>query len=62
MDKPAVRLKSGPKPRSSSLRQRAIAVGKPYHAVWQRVNVFGWSEDDALTVPLLASGKRRVKV
>jgi hypothetical protein len=41
----------------NSLRQRAIAAGLPYHLVYQRCRLHGWSEDEALSTPHLGHGK-----
>jgi hypothetical protein len=36
----------------SSLRGKARAAGLPYHVVYQRVKILGWSESEALDLPV----------
>lgn len=40
-----------------SLRQLARSAGLPYSAVYQRVNILGWTQERALTTPLTDRGK-----
>jgi hypothetical protein len=41
----------------ASLRQRAIAAGLKPHAVWQRVRILGWTEEQALSVKPMKRGR-----
>ena len=36
----------------ASLRQQALAAGLPYHAVYKRVKLLGWTEEEALSTPI----------
>ena len=41
-----------PRPKDpNSLRGKARAAGLPYHVVYQRVKLLGWTEDRVLTTP-----------
>lgn len=41
----------------NSLRQRSIASGIPYHLVYQRHKLLGWTIEQALSTPSLGHGK-----
>jgi hypothetical protein len=45
-------------PDASSLRQRALSAGLTYHCVYLRIHRLGWSEQLALSTPMLAKGQR----
>jgi hypothetical protein len=47
----------GPAPDPTSLRQRALAAGLPYHCVYLRVKRFGWTEERALSTPVQPRGR-----
>lgn len=42
-----------------SLKGRARAAGLAYHVVYQRIFILGWSEDKALTTPVMKRGSNR---
>lgn len=42
----------------NSLRQKAIRAGLPYHGVYQRINLNGWTEERALSTPMLKPGRQ----
>lgn len=43
----------------ASLRQRSIAAGIAYHVVYQRINLRGWDESEALSTPTRKHRKHR---
>lgn len=51
------RRKGGPSPDPKSLRQKAITVGLPYHVLYQRVKLLGWTLKKALETPKHEHGK-----
>lgn len=46
----------GPSPDPDSLRQKSFRAGLPYMRVYQRIFVNGWTEEKALSTPLLKTG------
>ncbi len=47
-----------PKPHNvDSLRQKALRAGVAYHVVYLRIKRLGWSEADALRVPVMSRGR-----
>ena len=46
------RRKGGAPKDPLSLRQRALAAGKPYMQVYHRIHMLGWSEERALSEPI----------
>lgn len=42
-----------------SLRQLARTAGMPYHAVYQRVKIYGWAMERALSEPVRRRGRQR---
>lgn len=49
----------GPKRDPSSLSGMARSAGLPYHCVYQRVKLFGWSIERALSTPVASIQRRR---
>lgn len=51
-------------PHPGSLKHKAFLVGLPYHVVYQRVKHYGWTEQQALSVPVQKVGpmKRADKI
>ena len=46
----------GPKD-PNSLRQKAIRAGLPYVQIYQRIHKLGWSEEQALSTPIMPRGR-----
>lgn len=57
-DQAANRRHVGPQINPNSLRQRSIAAGLPYYVVYQRVKIFDWTEERALSTPVGPKGRR----
>lgn len=55
------RRPTGVKPNPNSLRQKALKAGMPYARVYQRVRLFGWDEQEALTRPIQPRGRTVVQ-
>lgn len=53
------RRPGGPKPNPASLSQRSKVAGISYHVVYQRINILGWPEAEALSTPSLGVGHSR---
>lgn len=51
------RRKTG-KIQPGSLRQKALKAGLPYMRVYQRIHIAGWSEQAALTTPIIKKPSR----
>lgn len=41
------------------LRQKSIRAGLAYHVVYQRVKIHNWSEEKALSTPVMGRGRQR---
>jgi hypothetical protein len=57
MKEQAANKRPGPGPNPSSLRNRAKVAGLPYLQVYFRVHRLGWTESQALSVPIQPRGR-----